>query len=76
MNYLSFEKLKHLKSPLMQKLKDCIDQPVPMVSSTRETNSTSSGDPNVIHSLKGRLSLLLLMEEIPNNHLGCIKPCK
>jgi len=24
----------------------------------------------------GDIPLLLLMEEIPNNHLGCIKPCK
>ena len=36
MNYLSFEKLKHLKSPLMQKLKDSIDQPMPMVPRLRE----------------------------------------
>ena len=34
--------LKDLKSSLMQKLKDGIDQPVPMVPSTRETNSTSN----------------------------------
>ena len=24
----------------------------------------------------GTIELLLLMEDIPNNHLGCIKPCK
>ena len=32
---------------------------------------------NSIRGLQGYIiSLILLMEEIPNNHLGCIKPCK
>ena len=73
MNYLSFEKLKHLKSPLMQKLKDCIDQPVPMVSSTRETNSTSNGDPNVIHSFKAKMILATVDGRNPKQPPGMYK---
>jgi len=30
----------------------------------------------LVNKIIGCSSKLLLMEEIPNNHLGCIKPCK
>ena len=68
-NYLNFEQLKDLKSSLMQKLKDGIDQPVPMVPEKREKQiQPPRSDSNVIHSLKLRWSLWKQVQKILRYH--------
>ena len=66
-NYKSLS--SHYSHPLHPKQKKAL---------ARATKTLASGWGNACHkqdvSLPWRLILVLLMEEIPNNHLGCIKP--